>query len=45
MEKYLGDTLKYNKPYDQMAKELITATRRRAAGGRRLQWGGEFPGR
>jgi hypothetical protein len=26
MEKYLGDTLKYNKPYDQMAKELITAT-------------------
>ncbi len=26
MEKYLGDTLKYNKPYDQMAKELITAS-------------------
>jgi hypothetical protein len=26
MQKYLGDTLKYNKPYDQMAKELITAS-------------------
>ncbi len=26
MRQYLADTLKYNKPYDQMAKELITAT-------------------
>ena len=26
MEKYLSETLKYNKPYDEMAKELITAT-------------------
>jgi hypothetical protein len=25
MTKYLTDTLKYNKPYDQMARELITA--------------------
>ncbi|MFO0790898.1 MAG: DUF1549 and DUF1553 domain-containing protein [Pirellulales bacterium] len=25
MHKYLGDTLKYNKPYDEMARELITA--------------------
>ena len=26
MQKYLTETLKYNKPYDEMAKELITAT-------------------
>ncbi len=26
MRKYLAETLKYNKPYDEMAKELITAT-------------------
>ncbi len=25
MEQYVSDSLKYNKPYDQMAKELITA--------------------
>jgi hypothetical protein len=26
MQKYLNETIKYNKPYDEMAKELITAT-------------------
>jgi hypothetical protein len=26
MQKYLAETLKYNKPYDEMARELITAT-------------------